>query len=437
MLKVLDSKKNTINLNEIINDQGKYNPVFDGPMSWLPPSHPALAPFDPYKFAHHRVNIDRPTLVIRGLTPPGGQEMTVSAGILTPSDKNIVDFVESCTPEESAKNECALIDTCSIVFKVSDYFNVSKDLFGDEELLCSLSNDYSNMVGIKIGSVMPPKNYYQNTRRLEYCRTDDGHRLNKVLGFVAWGGNADSFQIYLNAEACEYIQLQGSGWDKIKCWGENINAKLKRVDLAYDDLGGERFNVHDVEENVNSGMYNNPNGGRKPKSAQVGCWKNDDPDGDGLTCYVGSRSSSRYYRIYEKGKQLGDSLSKWVRVELELKANNFYIPWDVLIEPGKYLAGSCKALKCISNDVLRLVNIQKKKVTITISCAISNIKRQYGKHLNMLYEIGMTAEEILFSVKRDGVPKNLELSQKEKMSYEKCSRHEFESFDYLSDLSFV
>ncbi|MDR0848010.1 MAG: replication initiation factor domain-containing protein [Propionibacteriaceae bacterium] len=39
----------------------------------------------------------------------------------------------------------------------------------------------------------------------------------------------------------------------------------------------------------------------------------------GCTLYVGSRKSAIFLRCYEKGKQLGDPVSDWVRVELQVR----------------------------------------------------------------------------------------------------------------------
>ncbi|UWT36668.1 replication initiation factor domain-containing protein [Neisseria gonorrhoeae] len=42
----------------------------------------------------------------------------------------------------------------------------------------------------------------------------------------------------------------------------------------------------------------------------------------GKTYGIGSRESSKYVRIYEKGKQLGDKTSTWTRFEIEFKAKH-------------------------------------------------------------------------------------------------------------------
>jgi len=432
MLKSINSNDTTINVDDVLFEQHDFKTVlFDGPFSWLPPTHPALSIFDPHKFTHHRTNIDRPTVVIRGLTPNNDQTVNSLGGILVRSSSGFT-FLDTPLPMESAHDDCAIIDTCSFVLRIDDYVKIMPELFGDEEVLSSISNDLSGMVGVKIGDQMGAKNFYHNTRKLMYTKNENGEQLNTMLGFIAWGGNNSTIQLYFNADGCEYIHSQKSGWKKIKAWGEFVHASLRRVDLAYDDIDGSTYRVRQVNQDRLNGLYNNANGGRMPGFSQVGDWLNDDANNNGLTAYVGSRSSARYYRIYEKGKQLGEENSAWVRVELELKASNFYIPWDTLIEPGKYLAGSCKALEFISDKRISLINIQKKKAQISLDSMIMHCKRQYGKLINALTEIGRSAEDIVNDIKRDGIPRTLEFPINGKMPDEKISRYEFENPDWLS-----
>ncbi len=46
----------------------------------------------------------------------------------------------------------------------------------------------------------------------------------------------------------------------------------------------------------------------------------------GRTLYIGKRENGKMLRIYEKGKHLGNPVSSWVSVELELKGKNRIIP---------------------------------------------------------------------------------------------------------------
>ena len=91
---------------------------------------------------------------------------------------------------------------------------------------------------------------------------------------------------------------------------------------------------------------------------QIGNWVN--PDGSGRTIQIGKRASGKLIRIYEKGMQLGEPFHPWVRWELELHSNSHDIPWDVLIEPGRYVVGAYpNALAWVQSEMSRIVTIQR------------------------------------------------------------------------------
>lgn len=84
--------------------------------------------------------------------------------------------------------------------------------------------------------------------------------------------------------------------------------------------------------------------GRLPKPKLL-----DDFDtGDGKTFYVGQRKNDKLLRVYEKGKQLGDPNSPWVRWELELHNAAYVIHPVTILYPGLYLAGAYPCLNWIS-----------------------------------------------------------------------------------------
>jgi phage replication initiation protein len=88
------------------------------------------------------------------------------------------------------------------------------------------------------------------------------------------------------------------------------------------------------------------------------------PDGSGLSFYVGSRTSGKLLRVYEKGKQLGGAASElfpdWVRSELELHNEGRVIPLGILINPGPYLAGAYPALAWVDDEQSRIATKQKR-----------------------------------------------------------------------------
>ena len=54
-----------------------------------------------------------------------------------------------------------------------------------------------------------------------------------------------------------------------------------------------------------------------------GDWKYLDRDKLGRTLQIGCRTSDKMLRAYEKGKQLGDKNSDWLRIEVELKGKAY------------------------------------------------------------------------------------------------------------------
>ena len=136
------------------------------------------------------------------------------------------------------------------------------------------------------------------------------------LGFIAFGGDSQrgTSSIQLNAQACSLI----TDWPSLKAWCEQNASKITRIDLAHDDMTGEVLTIAKGIQWLQDGLFSN-NGVREGMSAIKGRLIDDLGSGDGKTLYVGNRKSGKMLRIYEKGKQLGDILSTWVRAEVELK----------------------------------------------------------------------------------------------------------------------
>jgi phage replication initiation protein len=161
------------------------------------------------------------------------------------------------------------------------------------------------------------------------------HNINHAdcdgdLGLIAHGGENQrgTASIQLNAQACCLI----NDWQGLKTWCEQHASKITRVDLAHDDFTGEVLTISKALQWLKDGLFSN-NGAREGMTAIKGRLIDDLGSGDGKTLYVGQRTSGKLLRIYEKGKQLGDTTSPWVRAEVELKDQDRVIPFDVLINP--------------------------------------------------------------------------------------------------------
>lgn len=99
---------------------------------------------------------------------------------------------------------------------------------------------------------------------------------------------------------------------------QDFNGRISRIDFAID-VKGLDLNPQDLSFLKNTA---NKGHGRTPSRSLV------TSDSGGATHYVGSRSSEKFLRIYNKAAQLGLS-DKWTRVELEMKGETAHaVGWQ-------------------------------------------------------------------------------------------------------------
>lgn len=222
---------------------------------------------------------------------------------------------------------------------------------------------------------------------------------NAEYGLIAYGGEHQrgTIHIELNASACALVP----NWQLIQQWGETNEAKITRVDLAHDDINAEVVSIATAREWYEAGEFNNS--GRPPAAKLI----DDMGSGKGKTLYIGERANGKLLRVYEKGRQLGDPSSPWVRVELELRNKSRVIPWDVLITPTTYLAGGypCLAFLSVVQNKIRTIS---KAVQITLDSIICHLRTVGGKAINVLMqENGEDAAVLISAIRRDGIPRRL------------------------------
>lgn len=136
----------------------------------------------------------------------------------------------------------------------------------------------------------------------------------------------------------------------------------------------------------------------------------------GRTFYIGSRkNSSRLVRVYEKGKQLGDPDSPWVRVEVSYRRRDLVLPPDMLLNPTAYISeypAIRDAINRHAHDEPKRIEVKRKQVDIAFSRARVFYARQCGRWINFLRGIGKTSDEIVQDLVRhlkpDQVPRRLD-----------------------------
>jgi len=116
--------------------------------------------------------------------------------------------------------------------------------------------------------------------------------------------------------------------------------------------------------------------------------------------------------VYEKGKQLGDEASPWVRYEGRFGNKYRSIPFDVLTRPGEYLAGMFPCLSWISAIADKFATATKKAKAAMASLT-AHVKRQYGRFLHFAKTIHPNPAEfgqwVETALCRSGLPDKLKL----------------------------
>ena len=202
----------------------------------------------------------------------------------------------------------------------------------------------------------------------------------------------------MNATACAHI----TNWHSVKQWGDTHSAKITRVDLAHDDFLGETVSVERARAWYDAGEFTS--NGRPPAAKLI----DDMGTSKGKTLYVGNRANGKLLRVYEKGRQLGDPSSPWVRVELELRGKSRAIPWDVLTSPTTYLAGGYPCLAFLS-AVQNKIRTITKTVMVSVEAGKHYLRTAGGKWLNVLMQAYHgDACALISALVRPGIPRRLQ-----------------------------
>ena len=224
--------------------------------------------------------------------------------------------------------------------------------------------------------------------------------FDRYGAILALGGNRGRAMLSLPGEACAAVP---SWLALVELLRDEWNGRITRWDGARDELEGQ-FAVDDAVRWYCEGGFNA--GGKRPECSQMGNWLTEDTKG--RTFYVGSRKNGKLCRIYEKGKQLGDPRSPWVRFEVELHNKDRVIPFRVLLEPGAFVAGAYPCLRWVSDKVSRIATIANTATT-SYDALIRHARNAYGQLIDTAEVVEGSAEAAIQRLKRPGFPKRLEM----------------------------
>lgn len=278
----------------------------------------------------------------------------------------------------AGRNNC-FIDWISITMQSDTFDNANStsqvlDMFRQTVLVENVGDVLTDILGFGIDCENKSgRNFY-----------DRSFNLKHNAGFVCIGGQNNTVMISINGTGCTYGK---NGWEgHLHAW-LNLFArdfKITRVDLAHDDLAGEYTDIDWFNNQHTIGGFTL--GGRPPSVEWRGDWKK--PNGKGRTLYIGSRQSSKLCRIYEKGKQLGDIDSKWLRTEVQYSSRGMLIDVDVLVKPNEFFSVTypCFSIFEFEGEAKKFERIEKQDL-MTWDQAIALVKHQYGRYLYFFRDV--------------------------------------------------
>ena len=309
------------------------------------------------------------------------------------------------TIKRPINGQVAIIDWLNITFDISTINEKYRRTHEDDDQYMALCQaavaDFAPILARIFGKKYSAISQNQNGANFYKYSFNFGENYGKIC----IGGQRDTVLVMLNGTGCS---LAPKGWEYFmhlflsRLDEKTQKPKITRIDLAHDDLKGEYLDVHVLDQLETDDLFHC--GGAPHSVSHAGEWKHGDPNDMGLTLNIGKRSSGKYARFYEKGKQLGDKggeYSRWVRAEVEFKANDRFIPFDVLKDPSAYFMGAYPVFADLFDyERINKFEIIQKTAEITLQHSFDWLKTQGGKYFSY-YSTFMSPEEILEMIKSD------------------------------------
>ena len=230
------------------------------------------------------------------------------------------------------------------------------------------------------------------------------------VAMVAMGGTStgNTMMVDVSGKGCSLI----NDWQAVYATMQDLDARITRVDTALDLLEG--FTLDQFDDLYRAGEFNC--GGRIPTRRYFEGGHSGDLHANGRSLYLGKKVNGKELCIYEKGKQLGDPDSEWLRVEIRFGNRDRVIPHDVVLNPTTYFAGGFIALENLVDSIKTKIKTQQRDIaieerTIVLKRLTHYLVASYGKTIYQLsHELNMDYKALYELLRVPGVPARLEKS---------------------------
>lgn len=230
------------------------------------------------------------------------------------------------------------------------------------------------------------------------------------IAIVACGGNTagNTMMVDMSGQGCSMV----SDWQAVYATMQDIDARITRADTALDLMEG--FTLDQFDDLYFAGEFNC--GGRIPSRRIFHSGDMNNPQGNGSTLYLGKKANGKELCIYEKGKQLGNPESEWLRIEIRFGNRDRVIPHTVVLDPTKYFAGGFIALEKLVDSIAEKIRTEKRDIaveerTIVLKRLTHFLIAAYGKTIFQLAaELNYDHKALYELLNVAGIPRRLEKS---------------------------
>lgn len=210
-----------------------------------------------------------------------------------------------------------------------------------------------------------------------------------VVGRMDYGGESQKgwVRVDIPGKGCEWMDFAD-----VSPLEDLPSSQIRRLDVALTTWDGEVGHDQVVKAHQEGRFITR---GRPPSLTQI----TSSDERAGRTCYIGQRErSDKFARCYEKGFEMlakagrlpglcthidGHRIEDIYRCEIELKANNTDIPWEVIERRDQYFAGSYPffgdVLPGVESDIL--LRRPERAIQADLAAALENCRIQFGPTL--------------------------------------------------------
>lgn len=219
-------------------------------------------------------------------------------------------------------------------------------------------------------------------------------KYGRVVGFLAYGGNRGTLNVCITGVGCS--QLNNAQLAIAAEYLRGHYCKITRLDICFD-FDGDFWQQRDLC------LSSLKTGGNLPSLKTI----DDHDSGEGKTFYVGKRVNGKMFRLYEKGRQLGDKNSTWLRAEVEINCKSRVIPYDALVCPDSFFTGAYGfCFHFVNVFASKIKTISKQAAKIACDVLVNAARVSYGKLINVLSGI-YTPSDLVLLLSREGIPRRL------------------------------